>query len=50
MKNSKFLSFWLVQNLSEGFPASGNDNKTSIGFFDAMRSLPQGYSSSYGRF
>jgi len=25
------LSFWLVQNLSEGFPTSGNDNKTNKG-------------------
>ncbi|MDI6728517.1 MAG: hypothetical protein QMD44_06270 [Thermodesulfovibrionales bacterium] len=37
------LSFWLVQNLSEGFPTSGNDNdnNTNIGFFDTLRSLPQ---------
>ncbi len=33
------LSFWLVQNLSEGFPTSGNDNdnNTNIGFFDTLR-------------
>jgi hypothetical protein len=30
IQNYLILSFWPVQNLSEGFPSRGNDNKRSI--------------------